>query len=82
MRITLVQTYYMDGRPDGWGEEDIRMALVVWVWGSSANSQLIFFLPPSALVNAWNNAELPNYKSRLGWNSTQQGHKKTETTMS
>ncbi|EME42663.1 hypothetical protein DOTSEDRAFT_73479 [Dothistroma septosporum NZE10] len=23
------------------------------------------------LVNVWNNAELPNYKSSLGWNSTQ-----------
>ncbi|CAK4003351.1 hypothetical protein DOTSEDRAFT_73479 [Lecanosticta acicola] len=25
----------------------------------------------NVLVNVWNNAELPNYKSRLGWNSTQ-----------
>ncbi|KAK4613809.1 hypothetical protein CLAFUW4_09025 [Fulvia fulva] len=25
----------------------------------------------NVLVNVWNNAELPNYKSSLGWNSTQ-----------
>ena len=30
----------------------------------------------SVLVNVWNNAELPNYKSRLGWNSTQGSNKK------
>ncbi|KAK4497916.1 hypothetical protein PRZ48_010571 [Zasmidium cellare] len=25
----------------------------------------------NVLVNVWNNASLPNYQSRLGWNSTQ-----------
>ncbi|KAH9822031.1 hypothetical protein Tdes44962_MAKER04824 [Teratosphaeria destructans] len=25
----------------------------------------------SVLVNVWNNASLPNYKSKLGWNSSQ-----------
>jgi len=25
----------------------------------------------NVIVNIWNNASLPNYKSRLGWNSTQ-----------
>ncbi|EME81383.1 uncharacterized protein MYCFIDRAFT_211830 [Pseudocercospora fijiensis CIRAD86] len=32
----------------------------------------------NVIVNAWNNAELPNYKSRLGWNSTQGGRKTGE----
>jgi len=30
----------------------------------------------NVLVNVWNNAELPNYKSRLGWNKTQANSKK------
>ncbi|KXT02307.1 hypothetical protein AC578_194 [Pseudocercospora eumusae] len=32
----------------------------------------------NVLVNTWNNAELPNYKSRLGWNSTQRRTTATE----
>ncbi|EMC95634.1 hypothetical protein BAUCODRAFT_71344 [Baudoinia panamericana UAMH 10762] len=34
----------------------------------------------NVLVNVWNQAELPNYKSRLGWNSTQAGSKKPAAT--
>ncbi|WPH00518.1 Hypothetical protein R9X50_00334700 [Acrodontium crateriforme] len=30
----------------------------------------------NVLVNVWNNASLPNYKSRLGWNSTQANNDK------
>ncbi|KAI5364060.1 hypothetical protein Slin15195_G097150 [Septoria linicola] len=33
----------------------------------------------SVLVNAWQNAELPAYKSRLGWNNTYQDPKKAKT---
>lgn len=30
----------------------------------------------SVLYDVWNNAEMPAYKSRLGWNSTQEDPKK------
>ncbi|KAF2772483.1 hypothetical protein EJ03DRAFT_306803 [Teratosphaeria nubilosa] len=34
----------------------------------------------NVLVNVWNNASLPNYKSKLGWNSTQADLKAGDTT--
>lgn len=32
---------------------------------------LIVFVSFSVLVNVWNNASFPNYKSSLGWNKPQ-----------
>lgn len=53
--------------------------LQVGVKDRSAEQAFYFSSSPSVLVNAWQNAELPAYKSRLGWNNTYQDPKKAKS---